>query len=74
MTTEMQQGQQIDAAEVWRSIGRLEGRMDGIETAVSSLAERVDHLSARVDRLFYLILGIGIATIASVWASNLFGG
>ena len=67
MTTETQQGQQIDAAEVWRAIGRLEGRMDGLENAVTRLSERID-------RLFYLILGIGIATIASVWASNLFGG
>ena len=69
MTTETQQNQnqQIDAAEVWRAIGRLEGRMDGIETAV-------ERLSDRVDRLFYLVLGIGVATIASVWASNLFGG
>ena len=74
ITTETQQNQQIDAAEVWRAIGRLEGRMDGIETAVERLSDRVDHLSARVDRLFYLILGIGVATIASIWASNLFGG
>ena len=76
MTTETQQNQnqQIDAAEVWRAIGRLEGRMDGIETAVERLSDRVDHLSARVDRLFYLILGIGVATIASVWVSNMFGG
>ena len=74
MTTETQQNQQIEAAEVWRAIGRLEGQMDGLETTVGSLAERVDHLSARIDRLFYLILGIGAATIASVWANNLFGG
>lgn len=74
MTTETQQGQQIDAAEVWRAIGRLEGRMDSLETAVGNLTDRVDHLSARVDRLFYMILGIGITTIASVWASSLFGG
>ena len=67
MTTETQQGQQIDAAEVWRAVGRLEGRMDSIETAVNRLAERVD-------RLFYLILAIGGASIASIWISNLLGG
>ena len=60
MTTETQQGERIDAAEVWRAIGRLEGQMDSVKNSV--------------DRLFYLILGIGGATIASVWASNLFGG
>ena len=59
MTTETQQGQQIDAAEVWRAIGRLEGEMKSVKDSV--------------DRLFYLILGIGAATIASVWANNLFG-
>ena len=67
MTTETQHSQQIDAAEVWRAIGRFEGRMDSLEVAVNHLAERVD-------RLFYLILGIGGASIASIWISNLFGG
>ena len=60
MTTETQQGQQIDAAEVWRAIGRLEGEVKSVKDSVG--------------RLFYLILGIGAATIASVWANNLFGG
>lgn len=60
MTTETKQNQQIDAAEVWRAIGRLEGEMKSVKDSV--------------DRLFYLILGIGAATIASVWANNLFGG
>jgi len=66
MTTETQQGQQIEAAEVWRAIGRLEGRMDSLEGAVNRLSDRVD-------RLFYLILAIGGASIASIWISNLFG-
>ncbi len=66
MTTETQQGQQIEAAEVWCAIGRLEGRMDSLESAVNRLSDRVD-------RLFYLILVIGGASIASIWISNLFG-
>ena len=66
MTTETQQGQQIGAAEVWQSIGRLEGRMDSLESAVNNLADRVD-------RLFYLILAIGGASIAPIWISSLFG-
>ena len=74
MATETQQGQQIDAAEVWRAIGRLEGQMGSLETSVDRLSENVAHLSARIDRLFYLILGIGGAAIASIWANNLFGG
>ena len=59
MTIETQQREQIDAAEVWRAIGKLEGQMESVKIAV--------------DRLFYLMIGIGGATIASVWASNLFG-
>ena len=66
MTTETQHGQQIDAAEVWRSIGRLEGHQQQTN-------ERLDRIEARLDRLFYLILGIGGAAIVSIWASNLFG-
>lgn len=67
MTTETQQNQQIDAAEVWRAIGRLEGQQQQTN-------ERLDRIEARLDRLFYLILAIGGAAIASIWASNLFGG
>ena len=67
MTTETQQNQQIDAAEVWRAIGRLEGQRQQTN-------ERLDRIEARLDRLFYLILAIGGAAIASIWASNLFGG
>ena len=52
MTTETQQREQIDAAEVWRAIGKIEGQMESVKNAV--------------DRLFYLIFGIGGATIASV--------
>ena len=67
MTTETQQREQIGAAEVWRAIGRLEGRQQQTN-------EKIDRIEARLDRLFYLILGIGGAAIASVWISNLFGG
>ena len=59
MTIETQEQEKIDAAEVWRAIGRLEGQMESVKSAV--------------DRLFYLLLGIGAATLASVWANNLFG-
>ena len=50
MTTETQEREQIDAAEVWRAIGRLESQMESVKSAV--------------DRLFYLLLGIGGATLA----------
>ncbi|MXY46932.1 MAG: hypothetical protein F4Y44_08095 [Chloroflexi bacterium] len=67
MNTEAQHREQIDAAEVWRAIGRLEGQQ-------MQTNERLDRIEARLDRLFYLILGIGGAAIASIWITNLFGG
>ena len=73
MTTETQQNQQIDAAEVWRAIGRLEGQQEQTNERLKNIEDGLAHLSARIDRLFYLILGIGVATIASVWVSNMFG-
>lgn len=74
MTTETQQGQQIDAAQVWRAIGHLEAQQEQTNERLKNIEDGLAHLSARVDRLFYLILGIGVATIASVWASNLLDG
>ena len=73
MTTETQEREQIDAAEVWRAIGRLEGQQEQTNERLKNIEDGLAHLSARVDRLFYLNLGIGVATIASVWAGNLFG-
>ena len=66
MTTETQQQEQIDAAEVWRAIGKLEGQQEQTNL-------RLKNIEDGIARLFYLILGIGVATIASVWASNFFG-
>ena len=86
MTTE---SQQIDVAKVWRAIGYLEGlnwkkiertrgvdsRYDGLaDGGVERINETFDCINKKADRLFYAIIGIGAATIASVWANNLFGG
>ena len=85
MTTERQQ---IDVAKVWRAIGYLEGlnwkkteRINHVDSRYDDLAdddidrisETFDCINKKIDRLFYAVIGIGAATIASVWASNLFG-
>lgn len=57
----------INAADVYHRFGRLEDE-------VSSLKEGQRELSARLDSLFYLVIGIGGAVIASVFASHLLGG
>ena len=57
---------QVDAAEVYSRIGRLEGE-------VSQINSRLDRIEATQTRLLYWILGIGGVTLASVWVGNLMG-
>ena len=79
--------QQDDTAKIWRAIGRLEGlnwkKVKRIERAYERYGhgddgfdrtiEKLDRIKKKLDRLFYLVLFGGVAIIASVWASNLFG-
>ncbi|MYC07486.1 MAG: hypothetical protein F4X57_10000 [Chloroflexi bacterium] len=64
MTTETRE--QVDAAEVYSRIGRLEGE-------VSQMNARLDRIEAAQNRILYWILGIGAAVLASVWVGNLTG-
>lgn len=80
--------QQIDVAQVWRAIGYLEGlnwkkiertsrvdsRYDGLaDDGIDRINKTFDCINKKIDRLFYAVIGVGAATIASIWASNLFG-
>jgi hypothetical protein len=58
---------QVDAAEVWRAIGRLEG-----DTA--ALKEDQREMNRHVDRLFYTILAVGGALLVATFASRFIGG
>ena len=64
MTTETRE--QVDAAEVYSRIGRLEGE-------VSQMNSRLDRIEAAQTRILYWILGIGAAVLVSVWVGNLTG-
>lgn len=64
MTTETRE--QVDAAEVYSRIGRLEGE-------VSQMNARLDRIEAAQNRILYWILGIGAAVLVSVWVGNLTG-
>ena len=64
MTTETRN--QVDAAEVYSRIGRLEGE-------VSQMNARLDRIEAAQSRILYWILGIGAAVLVSVWVGNLTG-
>ena len=61
--------QQIDAAEVYRSIGRLERK-------VSHLVVRLDRIEPRLDRLIFALFAVGGTMGAAVAAimANLFLG
>ena len=60
MTTETQQ---VDAAEVYRSIGRLEGEVAQLgarlEREVSHLVARLDRIEQRLDRLIFALFAFG---------------
>ena len=58
--------EQVDAAEVYSRIGRLEGE-------VSQMNSRLDRIEAAQNRMLYWILGIGAAVLVSVWVGNLTG-
>ena len=64
MTTEARP--QVDAAEVYSRIGRLEGK-------VSQMNAGLDRIEAAQNRILYRILGIGAAVLVSVWVGNLTG-
>ena len=61
MTTQTQP-ERIDAAEVWRAIGRLEGQ-------AGALIEGQRELRAWMIRMFYAIIGIGGAIIVMLIAT-----
>ena len=50
----------------WRAIGRLECNLSG-------LREDVRELGRRVDRLFYAVIGMGGALLATILATRYFG-
>ncbi len=56
------QPEQIDAAEVWRAIGRLEGQ-------AGALVEGQRELRAWMIRMLYAIIGIGGALIVLLIAT-----
>ena len=69
MTTETQQ---VDAAEVYRSIGRLEGEVAQLgarlEREVSHLVARLDRIEQRLDRLIFALFAFGGAMGAALAA------
>lgn len=71
MTTEAQP--QVDAAEVFSCLGRIEGRQAQMNERFADMNTRLDRLEAAQARLLYWVLEIGAAVLASVWIGNLTG-
>ena len=88
MTTDADTGNQVDAAEVWRAIGRLEGdtaalkegqreiqaNQRDLQAGIRDLQAGLRDVNRRVDRLFYAILAVGGALLAAFFASRFIGG
>ena len=64
---------QVDAAEVYSRLGRIEGEQAQMNLLFDDMNTRLYRLEAAQTRLLYWVLGIGAATLASVWVGNLTG-
>ena len=62
---------QVDAAEVYSRLGRIEGEQAQMNLRFDDMNTRLDRLEAAQTRLLYWVLGIGAAILASVWVGNL---
>ena len=63
------QPEQIDAAEVWRAIGRLEGDTAALIEGQREIREEIREVRAWMIRMFYAIIGIGGAIIVMLIAT-----
>ena len=87
MTTGTEPEGQVDAREVWRAIGRLEGSVDALKEDVreirddqrqireelSEIRAALVEVNRRVDRVYYTMLGMGGALLAAIFASRFVG-
>ena len=85
MTTDPDTGNQIDAVEVWRAIGRLEGTTAallegqreikaGLEETNRRSDEGLRETNRRIDRLLYANIAIGGALFVAIFVSRFIGG
>ncbi len=63
------QSEQIDAAEVWRAIGRLEGDTASLIEGQRNIREEIREIRSWLIRLFYVIIGMGGAIIVMLIAT-----
>ena len=63
------QPEQIDASEVWRAIGRLEGDTASLIEGQRNIREEIREVRAWMIRLFYVIIGMGGAIVVMLIAT-----
>ena len=73
MTTGTEPGGRVDAVEVWRAIGRLEGRIEALQNDLREIRAALVEVIRRVDRVYYAMLGMGGALLAAIFASRFVG-
>ena len=61
--------QQIDAAQVWRAIGRLEGDTASIKEELKHIREDIRDFRALVIRLLFALLAVGGAILVALIAA-----
>ena len=76
-------GAQVDAGQVWRAIGQVEGRLSGLEDGQQGTRDEIRELRAevrsemrdihrRIDRLLYLGIAATLAVLGTVIVSQVF--
>jgi hypothetical protein len=65
---------QIDAAAIWRVIGRIEGDVVSLKEGQGEIKADIREVNQRVDRLLYAILAVGGGLFVAIFASRLIGG
>ena len=80
-------GAQIDAGQVWRAIGQVEGRLRGLEDSVQALREemreirvelrdiraQIQALNKRIDRLLFFGIASVLALLGTLIGMQVFG-
>ena len=74
MTTDADTSDQIDAAEVWRAIGRLESDNAALLEGQREIKAGLEATNRRADRIFYAIFAVGGALPVAVLANRIIGG
>ena len=75
MTTETRP--QVDAAEVYSRLGRIEGEQAQMNRRFDDMNTRLDKIEAAQTRLLYWVLGLGgttLVTMIAILISILLGG